>query len=145
MHCQGYSFLLDYYSFNFRSMEKFYLNVCYFDKITKIDNFSFLFLAAYERIMLKYIFTDSTTTQQALVELVLLFWWLAFCFLERKLLHIIKVSLCRIFAKRHPFYLIPNHHPLITQSGEEIKLKPYSGMLNIDFGKGIGKRDVYLL
>ncbi|KAJ6984666.1 hypothetical protein NC653_022842 [Populus alba x Populus x berolinensis] len=29
--------------------------------------------------------------------------------------------------------------------GEKIKLKPYSGMLNIDFGKGIGKRDVYLL
>ena len=30
-------------------------------------------------------------------------------------------------------------------SGEKIKLKPYTGMLNIDFGKGIGKRDVYLL
>lgn len=30
-------------------------------------------------------------------------------------------------------------------SGEKIKLKPYSGALNIDFGKGVGKRDVYLL
>ncbi|CAA6662148.1 unnamed protein product [Spirodela intermedia] len=29
--------------------------------------------------------------------------------------------------------------------GEKIKLKPYTGMMNIDFGKGIGKRDVYLL
>ena len=26
-----------------------------------------------------------------------------------------------------------------------MKLKPYGGMLNINFGKGIGKRDVYLL
>lgn len=29
--------------------------------------------------------------------------------------------------------------------GEKLKLKPYSGMLNIDFGKGIGKKDVFLL
>ncbi|XP_072967050.1 uncharacterized protein [Typha angustifolia] len=29
--------------------------------------------------------------------------------------------------------------------GEKIKLKPYSGALNIDFGKGVRKRDVYLL
>ncbi|PIN12576.1 UDP-N-acetylglucosamine 4,6-dehydratase (inverting) [Handroanthus impetiginosus] len=29
--------------------------------------------------------------------------------------------------------------------GEKIKLKPYSGMLNIDFGQGIGKKDVFLL
>ncbi|KAK6164108.1 hypothetical protein DH2020_000972 [Rehmannia glutinosa] len=28
---------------------------------------------------------------------------------------------------------------------EKIKLKPYSGMLNIDFGEGIGKKDVFLL
>jgi hypothetical protein len=34
---------------------------------------------------------------------------------------------------------------MFIESGEKIKLKPYSGMLNIDFGKGIGKRDVYLL
>ncbi|KAL0435360.1 UNVERIFIED_CONTAM: hypothetical protein Sradi_0243900 [Sesamum radiatum] len=30
-------------------------------------------------------------------------------------------------------------------TGEKIKLKPYSGMLNIDFGQGIGKQDVFLL
>ncbi|CAM0953826.1 unnamed protein product [Alopecurus aequalis] len=29
--------------------------------------------------------------------------------------------------------------------GEEIKLKPYSGALNVDFGKGVGRRDVYLM
>ncbi|KAL6205084.1 hypothetical protein ACLB2K_022348 [Fragaria x ananassa] len=34
--------------------------------------------------------------------------------------------------------------PAIT-TGEKIKLRPYSGMLKIDFGKGIGKKDVYLL
>ncbi|XP_078445375.1 saccharopine dehydrogenase [Wolffia australiana] len=28
--------------------------------------------------------------------------------------------------------------------GKKMKLKPYSGMMKIDFGKGIGKRDVYL-
>jgi hypothetical protein len=33
----------------------------------------------------------------------------------------------------------------IRNVGEEIKLKPYSGVLNIDFGKGVRKRDVYLL
>jgi hypothetical protein len=33
----------------------------------------------------------------------------------------------------------------VTKSGEEIKLKPYSGALNIDFGKGIRKKNVYLL
>lgn len=32
-----------------------------------------------------------------------------------------------------------------TWSGEKVKLKPYSGMINVDFGKGIRKRDVYLL
>lgn len=32
-----------------------------------------------------------------------------------------------------------------VQLGEKIKLKPYSRMLSVDFGKGIGKRDVYLL
>lgn len=29
--------------------------------------------------------------------------------------------------------------------GDKVKLKPYSGMLSIDFGKGVGKRDVFLL
>ncbi|GJN13839.1 hypothetical protein PR202_gb00587 [Eleusine coracana subsp. coracana] len=33
----------------------------------------------------------------------------------------------------------------IIKSGEEIKLKPYSGVLNIDFGKGVRKKNVYLL
>uniref|UniRef100_K3ZN20 Saccharopine dehydrogenase NADP binding domain-containing protein n=1 Tax=Setaria italica TaxID=4555 RepID=K3ZN20_SETIT len=33
----------------------------------------------------------------------------------------------------------------VTNSGEEIKLKPYSGGLNIDFGKGVRKKNVYLL
>jgi len=33
----------------------------------------------------------------------------------------------------------------IVNSGEEIKLKPYSGVLNIDFGKGVRKKNVYLL
>ncbi|KAL5168864.1 hypothetical protein HKD37_11G030915 [Glycine soja] len=28
---------------------------------------------------------------------------------------------------------------------ERLRMRPYSGMLNVDFGKGIGKRDVYLL
>ena len=45
--------------------------------------------------------------------------------------------------------LLTDHHSdrkyELLFSGEKIKLKPYSGMLNIDFGKGIGKRDVYLL
>ncbi|EXB88166.1 hypothetical protein L484_005591 [Morus notabilis] len=41
------------------------------------------------------------------------------------------------------FYM--RHMIWSMQSGEKIKLKPYSGMLNIDFGRGIGKRDVYLL
>ncbi|KAL8140188.1 LOW QUALITY PROTEIN: hypothetical protein V2J09_006209 [Rumex salicifolius] len=31
------------------------------------------------------------------------------------------------------------------ETGGKVKLKPYSGMLKVDFGKGIGKRDVYLL
>jgi hypothetical protein len=30
----------------------------------------------------------------------------------------------------------------VTNSGEEIKLKPYSGALNIDFGKGVRKKNV---
>ncbi|KAH9789976.1 Sacchrp dh NADP domain-containing protein [Citrus sinensis] len=29
--------------------------------------------------------------------------------------------------------------------GEEITLEPYSGMLSVDFGKGIGRKDVFLL
>ncbi|XP_078152160.1 uncharacterized protein LOC144547399 [Carex rostrata] len=33
----------------------------------------------------------------------------------------------------------------ITEPGNEVKLEPYSGVSNINFGKGIGKKDVYLL
>lgn len=36
-------------------------------------------------------------------------------------------------------------HHMCLEAGEKLKLKPYSGMLNIDFGIGIGKRDVFLL
>ncbi|RLN28025.1 uncharacterized protein C2845_PM05G06060 [Panicum miliaceum] len=33
---------------------------------------------------------------------------------------------------------------VIAYNKEEIKLKPYSGALNIDFGKGVGNKNVYL-
>ncbi|XP_058098667.1 uncharacterized protein LOC131243365 isoform X3 [Magnolia sinica] len=42
-------------------------------------------------------------------------------------------------------FLLLGEDVIAYNKGEKIKLKPYSGMLNIDFGKGIGKRDVYLL
>ncbi|KAI4306741.1 hypothetical protein L6164_029994 [Bauhinia variegata] len=42
-------------------------------------------------------------------------------------------------------FLLLGEEVTAYNQGEKIKLKPYSGMLNIDFGKGIGKRDVYLL
>ncbi|KAB1228005.1 hypothetical protein CJ030_MR1G022992 [Morella rubra] len=42
-------------------------------------------------------------------------------------------------------FLLLGEEVVAYNKGEMIKLKPYSGMLNIDFGKGIGKRDVYLL
>ncbi|KAJ6385194.1 hypothetical protein OIU77_028396 [Salix suchowensis] len=42
-------------------------------------------------------------------------------------------------------FLLLGEEVVAFNKGEKIKLKPYSGMLNIDFGKGIGKRDVYLL
>lgn len=32
-----------------------------------------------------------------------------------------------------------------TAPGNEVKVEPYSGVLNINFGKGIGKKEVYLL
>lgn len=37
------------------------------------------------------------------------------------------------------------NHVGIMKAGEKLKLKPYSGMLNVDFGKGIGRKDVFLL
>ncbi|KAK9154784.1 hypothetical protein Sjap_002264 [Stephania japonica] len=42
-------------------------------------------------------------------------------------------------------FLLLGEEVVAYVKGEKIKLKPYTGMLNIDFGKGIGKRDVYLL
>ncbi|KAJ8646299.1 hypothetical protein MRB53_008047 [Persea americana] len=42
-------------------------------------------------------------------------------------------------------FLLLGEDVIAYNKGEKIKLRPYSGMLNIDFGKGIGKRDVYLL
>nr|XP_029122666.1 uncharacterized protein LOC105052454 isoform X1 [Elaeis guineensis] len=42
-------------------------------------------------------------------------------------------------------FLLLGEDVIAYNKGEKIKLKPYSGGLNIDFGKGIGKRDVYLL
>ncbi|KAJ6984675.1 hypothetical protein NC653_022850 [Populus alba x Populus x berolinensis] len=39
-------------------------------------------------------------------------------------------------------FLLLGEEVVAYNKGEKIKLKPYSGMLNIDFGKGIGKRDV---
>ncbi|KAL6976610.1 hypothetical protein U1Q18_025397, partial [Sarracenia purpurea var. burkii] len=42
-------------------------------------------------------------------------------------------------------FLLLGEEVVAYSKGEKIRLKPYSGMLNIDFGKGIGKRDVYLL
>ncbi|XP_068339320.1 uncharacterized protein [Pyrus communis] len=42
-------------------------------------------------------------------------------------------------------FLLLGEEVVAFNKGEKIKLKPYSGMLEIDFGKGIGKKDVYLL
>ncbi|KAJ0976134.1 hypothetical protein J5N97_018099 [Dioscorea zingiberensis] len=42
-------------------------------------------------------------------------------------------------------FLLLGEDVIAYNKGEKITLKPYSGMLNIDFGKGIRKRDVYLL
>ncbi|CAN6330469.1 unnamed protein product [Urochloa humidicola] len=42
-------------------------------------------------------------------------------------------------------FLLLGEDVIAYNKGEEIKLKPYSGALNIDFGKGVRKKDVYLL
>ncbi|AES89507.2 putative carboxynorspermidine synthase [Medicago truncatula] len=42
-------------------------------------------------------------------------------------------------------FLLLGEEVVAYNKGEKIKLNPYSGMLKIDFGKGINKRDVYLL
>lgn len=42
-------------------------------------------------------------------------------------------------------FLLLGEEVIAYNKGKKMKLKPYSGMLNIDFGKGIRKKDVYLL
>ncbi|OMO54467.1 Saccharopine dehydrogenase / Homospermidine synthase [Corchorus olitorius] len=42
-------------------------------------------------------------------------------------------------------FLLLGEEVVAYNKGQKVKLKPYSGMLNVDFGRGIGKRDVYLL
>ncbi|XP_076937977.1 uncharacterized protein LOC143607486 [Bidens hawaiensis] len=42
-------------------------------------------------------------------------------------------------------FLLLGEEVIAYNKGEKLKLRPYSGMVNIDFGKGIGKKDVYLL
>ncbi|KAL2941974.1 Carboxynorspermidine synthase [Bienertia sinuspersici] len=42
-------------------------------------------------------------------------------------------------------FLLLGEEVVAYSKGERVKLKPYSGMLNVDFGKGIRKRDVFLL
>ncbi|KQJ92379.1 uncharacterized protein LOC106866586 isoform X2 [Brachypodium distachyon] len=42
-------------------------------------------------------------------------------------------------------FLLLGEDVIAYHKGREIKLKPYSGARNIDFGEGIGKKDVYLL
>ncbi|GFQ02776.1 hypothetical protein PHJA_002421500 [Phtheirospermum japonicum] len=42
-------------------------------------------------------------------------------------------------------FLLLGEEVVAYSKGEKIKLKPYSGMLNVDFGEGIGKKDVFLL
>lgn len=42
-------------------------------------------------------------------------------------------------------FLLLGEEVVAYNKGAKIILKPYSGMLNIDFGKGVGKRDVFLL
>ncbi|KAI3522808.1 hypothetical protein L1887_00858 [Cichorium endivia] len=42
-------------------------------------------------------------------------------------------------------FLLLGEEVIAYNNGEKLKLRPYSGMVSIDFGKGIGKKDVYLL
>ncbi|KAJ1274117.1 hypothetical protein BS78_05G038200 [Paspalum vaginatum] len=42
-------------------------------------------------------------------------------------------------------FLLLGEDVIAYNKGEEIKLKPYSGALSIDFGKGVRKKNVYLL
>ncbi|XP_020576623.1 uncharacterized protein LOC110022149 isoform X2 [Phalaenopsis equestris] len=42
-------------------------------------------------------------------------------------------------------FLLLGEDVIAYNKGKEIKLNSYSGMLTVDFGKGVGKKDVYLL
>ncbi|CAM0146098.1 unnamed protein product [Urochloa decumbens] len=42
-------------------------------------------------------------------------------------------------------FMLLGEDVIAYNKGEEVKLKPYSGALNIDFGKGVRKKNVYLL
>ncbi|KAL5766456.1 hypothetical protein ACOSP7_017073 [Xanthoceras sorbifolium] len=42
-------------------------------------------------------------------------------------------------------FLLLGEEVVAYSKGEKIKLKPYSGMLSVDFGKGIKRKDVFLL
>ncbi|CAI9106184.1 OLC1v1005267C1 [Oldenlandia corymbosa var. corymbosa] len=42
-------------------------------------------------------------------------------------------------------FLLLGEEVVAYSKGVEVRLKPYSGMLNINFGQGIGKKDVFLL
>lgn len=42
-------------------------------------------------------------------------------------------------------FLLLGEDVIAYNNGKEIKLKPYSNMMTIDFGKGVGKKDVFLL
>ncbi|XP_074321257.1 uncharacterized protein LOC141657811 [Silene latifolia] len=42
-------------------------------------------------------------------------------------------------------FLLLGEEVIAYKKGEKVKLKPYSGMVNVDFGKGIRKKDVFLL
>ncbi|KAI5673725.1 hypothetical protein M9H77_14089 [Catharanthus roseus] len=42
-------------------------------------------------------------------------------------------------------FLLLGEEVIAYNKGEKIRLKPYSGMLSIDFGNGVGKKDVFLL
>ncbi|KAJ0021130.1 hypothetical protein Pint_30990 [Pistacia integerrima] len=41
-------------------------------------------------------------------------------------------------------FLLLGEEVVAYSKGEKVKLKPYSGMINVDFGKGIGRKDVFL-
>lgn len=42
-------------------------------------------------------------------------------------------------------FLLLGEDVIAYNKGNEVKLKPYGGMLSIDFGKGVGRKDVFLL